>query len=778
LFAIAYVSAIQSRSLACCTLLRRDIVNNLDPNPIRSNAVVAASAPNVAQIEGMELDPKRIWQAIRRRLLIVLLIPALAMVISGLVTALTPRQYQAVATLQIEEKSSRVLSTDDTQPAAVAQDADRFLQTQLGLLNSKALAGQVVDSLGLAKDDRALRRLGMPASAAARLTTQDARRDALVGMVREGLTITLPRDSRIAQIAVKGRDPQLCARIANGYVRTFIYFNLQRRFQDSSYALAFLRDQLARAKQRLEESERAKVAYATQSRLVEAGRPGVGQDSRAGDISTSTREQIVNLTTALSAAQAVRIQAEQQWVSAQHTPLMSLPEVLQSSAIQALMEQKAVAEANYRKERERRKADFPAMQQASAQIRELDAQMAGIGNSIRQGFRSRYDVAAKNEQAIKAQLEQLKSTALDEEGLSIEYNILSREVDTNRTMYDGLLQRYKELSAASGVTANNITAVDAAEIPSNPVSPNLKLNLASAGLLGGLLALSLVFIREKFADKIHTAEDVPLKLGVRCLGALPSLAAGPKLVRALEDPRSALSEATVSVRALLEYLVVSEGCTSIVVTSSHPSESRLAFANGLARDFARTGRRVLLVDADLRKPSLHGMLRRSNHTGLSQVLAGECEPASAVLEGIVPGLDFLAAGPAPANPTELLSSRRVLKLLEDFGEHYGVVVFNTPPAADVADAFLIAGFVDATIVTVDANVTDTEAARTTIDRLAEVGACIAGVVLSRISSGVGVGTYIGLGAPPFPRLLGFRRNAERPAESVERRRARSGRRWA
>jgi polysaccharide biosynthesis transport protein len=732
-------------------------VTIIDPGAVRSTALVAASegaAPLYGALDGMEINPKQIFRAIRRHILIIVLIPAVAMLAGAIITARTPPEYQAVATLQIEDRASKVLSTDDTQPAAQAQDSDRFLQTQIGLLTSKALAGQVVDRLALAADDRALVRLGMPAAAAAGLKTTGARREALVATLRAGLSVTLPRNSRIAQVAFKGRDAELSALIANAYVRNFIIYNLERRFQDSSYARSFLSEQLGQSKERLEASERALVAYATRSRLVESA-PAAG--AAPADIRTSTSANLSDLTTTLSSAEAARIEAEQRWSLAQRTPLMSLPEVLQSSAIQDLVERRAVARAEFEQERERRKPDFPTMQQASAQIEELNAQISGIATSIRDSLQNRYIVAAQNESALRARIEQLKSNKLAEDDLSIEYNILRREVDTNRTMHDGLLQRYKEVSAAAGVTANNITPVDTAELPTIPVSPKLKMNLASAGLLGALIALMVVFIREKFTDRIHTVEDVPTKLGVRHLGVLPRVPSGSTWVRELEDPKSPLSESTASIRAFLDHLVRSPACTSVLVTSSGPGESRLAFANGLARSFAKTGKRVLLIDTDLRAPSLHGTLKLDNIAGLSTILSGEDSPTTAIQLEVRPNLDFLSAGAASHDPAGLLSGPQFHDMLRRFAGQYGVLVLHAPPVDEqLADALLVAGSTSATILMVDADASATEEVKTSILRLRAVGASVTGAVLSRLAT-TSLASYAAAHAPRRLRAIASRR---------------------
>lgn len=696
---------------------------------IDSTAIVPGMVSNEtrpASLEGVELDFQSLWATIYNNLVIIIIVPLIAVVIGATITAFTPRQYQAIATVQIEQQTSKVLSNGDTSATAATADSERFLQTQLGLLNSKALAGQVVDSLGLAKSDDALERLGLPEKQLRGMANQTDRRAALVAVLRSALGVTLPRDSRIAQVTITCRDAELCAKITNAYVSEFIVYNLQQKYQESSYALRFLREQLQDSKNRLQDSERSAVAYARQQRLVDTGAsPGADRD-----IASPTVANLIELNTALAAAQTATIESGQRWNEARSTPVLNQPEVLQSPSVQALIERRALAQVDYQRERQRHKPSYPTMEQAASQIASLDDEINKIGLATRSGLKNRYDVAQRNERQLSAKINDLKSRTLSERDTSIGYNILRREVDTNRTMYDGLLQRYKEVSAASGVTAKNISAVDQAEVPSNPITPKLRMNLLTAGILGLMLALLIVVLREKYFDAIRSPAELQRKLATPLLGVFPRATSKGGPIEALALPRSALSEAAVSIASALVSAMPNGLPGAIAITSSKAGEGKSSFAYGVARAMARSGRRVLLIDADLRRPSLHTLLGFENDKGLSTILSQQMLLAHAIQPTVIDSLSVVLSGPTPANPAELLAGPRLRALLTEAHHHADVMIVDSPPVLQLADALLIGAAVDVCVLLVDAQSANARPARTSLRRLRQGGVNVIGSVLS------------------------------------------------
>lgn len=694
----------------------------------------------------VDIDFRAIWAAIYRNRLLIAVTIVLALILGVVVTLLTTPIYRAETTVQIEQQATKVLNTEDSEPTASTLDAERFLQTQLDIIRSRALATRVAESLNLFANDSFLIAMQVEPSDVliGALDARESKRERVLQVIENNLAVELPRESRIATISFTSPDPVLARRIANSYAENYITSNLKRRFDTSAYTRAFLDEQLVQTKQKLEESEREMIAYARGAQLIDAsaGAGGSGDSSGPRSLTTSS---LVQLNTSYSEARAARVAAQQRWQQASATPLLSLPEVLTNPAIQDLNRKRAELSAEYQQNLQRRKEEFPEMRQAKAQIVELDQEIARLASSIRNSIRDQYQTAVKQEQALSTNVDQLKMATLNEQDRSIRYNILKREVDTNRTLYDGLLQRFKEVSAAAGITTNNISVIDVADTPIKPVSPRMGLNLMIAGLGGIGLALLLAFAREKFDDSIRVPDDVNRKLGLSFLGSIPMLASNDTPMEALSDQRSAFSEAYFALRTMLELSSPTGLPRSILLTSSRQAEGKSTTSFAVARNFAQIGRRVLLIDGDLRKPSLHRTLNVSNaEGGFANLLAQQKKPEEVVRPSGYDNLDFIPCGPLPPSPAELLAGPALSQVLADLTQRYDLVVIDGPPVMGFADSPLLGSAADAVVFVIQANSSHRGEAKTAIKRLISSRARILGTVLTMFDAkGSGYGYYYG-----------------------------------
>lgn len=697
-----------------------------------------------AENSGIDVDIRQIWSTIYRNKYLIALIVALVLVAGIAVTLLSTPVYKADASVQVEQQTAKVLSTEDQEPMMSAQEGDRFLQTQLDILKSRAIAIRVMQSLDLLNSrtfldrmhvkplDRPLGDLSMPAS----------RREQIIQLLLLKETVNLPRNSRVISVSFLSPDPVLAAQIANSFVQNFITSNLQRRFDTSSYSRDFLARQLAEAKRRLEDSERAMIGYARAAHLIDTS-AGSTDGVNMGPRSLTTAD-LVQLNVQLNQAKAQTVDTQQRYQQAMRTPLMSLPEVLSNPAIQQLAQQQALAQAAYDQEKQRHEANYPTMLQSAALIQSLNEQVRMLATSIRNGIRDQYQTALHQQQALAGNVSGLEGATLAEQDRSVQYNILRRETDTNRTMYDGLLQRFKEVSAAAGVTANNISVVDTADTPSKPVSPRPLINLALSLILGTALAAAIVFLREKFYDVIRSPEDIARKLGLPFLNSVPLLPPNVTPAEALASPRSPMSESYAALRTSLE-LVSSTGLSrSVLFTSSRQSEGKSTTAYAVARDFARIGKRVLLVDGDLRKPSLHRQLLLINNAGFASLLARQRTFDQVVQQTDTPNLDFLSCGPLPPNPAELLSGAMLPEQMRQLSEQYDLIIVDGPPVLGLADAVLLATNVEGTVFVVEANGSHNGHAKAAVRRLTTSGVHLLGAVLTKFDARkIGYGDYYG-----------------------------------
>jgi polysaccharide biosynthesis transport protein len=344
----------------------------------------------------------------------------------------------------------------------------------------------------------------------------------------------------------------------------------------------------------------------------------------------------------------------------------------------------------------------------------------------------------------------LKGEVTDVRNRNIQYTILQREVDTNRSLYEGLLQRYKEIGVAGGVGVNNVSIVDKAQVPGRPYTPRLSLNVAFALMLGLMLGGAAAFVREHFDDTFKSPEDVEDNLGLPLLGIIPLVKQLGTPAELVEEQQTALAEAYRSLRTALQFSTADGVPKSLLVTSSRAGEGKSTSALMLAANFARLGMRVLLIDADLRRPSLHESLKIDPTVGLTNVLTGTTVSPEAFRKSEIAGVTVMGSGPLPPNPAELLASPKMLSLLTIAAQEYDLVIIDGPPVAGLADAPMLASMAMGTLLIIDANGTRKGIARAALKRLhlaraQVIGAAVNKLDLASVSYGFGYGYGYGYG---------------------------------
>jgi len=639
----------------------------------------------------------------------------LGIVLAVIATLMATPLYRADVTLQVNPPNVEVMDENKRENAGASADNWDVLSTQVGLLRSRSLAERVAQNLNLAADPDIVGKQGDVA----------ARTRAAAGMIQGGLSVEMPEDGQLIHYSFVSPSPQLAARVANGIADGFIDSGLQRRYDASAYARRFLQQQIAKARGDLEKSERQMVAYAQAQGIIntasnEPGSPG-------GDASSLQGESLISLNKALADATARRVLAEGNYRQAQ---LAGSADAAQNTS--SLRQARATLEAEYQEKRTLMKPDHPDMLSLRSRIDELDRQIAREGGVAAGGrantLLAEYRAAAAAESALQSRVASLKGSVLDLRGRSIQYNILQRDVDTNRALYDALLQRYKEVGVAGGVGASPVSIVDRAEVPGGPFKPNLPFNLLigfALGLLAGVAAaLSLEFLH----DTIKNREDVRSKLDLACLGVVPRQRGKGSVVEDLKDPASAVSEAYSAILAALRFSTEHGAPKSLLITSTQPAEGKSSSAFALAQNYSRRGESVLLIDADLRRPAFRGA---SDRQGLTKLLTNEEPVRGHILETQFENLWLLPCGPTPPNPADLLSTPRFGEILREASEHFDRIVIDGPPLIGLADATLLASVVDNVMMVVEAGKTKTRAAQNAAERIQASGAHIVGVALTK-----------------------------------------------
>lgn len=675
------------------------------------------------------------WRLALKRRVLILGVFFGAIVLGAAMTLLMTPIYTAKATLQIDREAARVFDSEEVTPSESLIQGEEFFQTQYGLLRSRSLAERVIENEGFASSDRSLASIGIVAPSKSGTAAQQAaqRRAAVLEAMQDSLSVAPIRGSRLVAVGYDHPDPAIAARIANSFSENFIQSNLDRKFESSRYAREFLEERIAQTKARLEDAERQLVAYAANQQIINVSETqgGAGESSASQSL---TSANLVALNRSLAEAKAERIGAEERWRSARGSNLMALPEVLQNSTVQRLTEQKALLEAEYQQKSSIYQPGYPEMVRLKAQIDEANGQIQTVANNVRTAIRNQYEIAVNNEQALQRQVTGLTGDVLDLRDRSIQYNILQRELDTTRTLYEGLLQRYKEVGVTGGVTANNISIVDRATPPEKPSKPDLLLNIALAALTGLGLGLGLALILEALDETIATPDDAENKLGVPVLGVVPLLAKGDTTKAALADIRSAFSEAYYSLRTALQFSTPDGAPDSLLVSSARPAEGKSTTAYAVALNLARVGKRVLLVDGDLRNPSMHRVVGIENERGMSNLLSGSADLSSLPQPTAQPNLFFIPCGPLPPNPAELWGGDRVRQFLHEAREDFDHVVIDGPPVLGFADAPLLANAVSGVLFVVEARGTRRGQARGALRRLGVGQAHLLGVVLTKFNA--------------------------------------------
>lgn len=686
------------------------------PGSLAVGGIYPQAAP--AASSGLDLNLGTVWRIVSEWRWLILGVLAVALAGAIIVTLLTTPLYRAKAVLEINPPVVEVLNETSARSGGRGGGDDaRFLATQYGLLESRSLAERVAQDLNLASNPE--------------LVPQEidraTRQKIAASLVQGGFEVKPVPGSRLVDIAFSSASPQLAAQVTNSFADNFINSNLERRYEASSYARDFLQRQIAKVRGDLERSERQLVLYAQRQGIINTA--GGGANGNAGDVNSLQGASLVALNQALAEAQTRRIAAEQRYRQAR--AVGTTAEINESTS--ALRNQRAILESEYQEKLQSFKPDYPDMVRLRSRIEAIGAQISREAGTVAGGrsnsLLADYQSAAAEERSLQARVNQLKGTVMNLRGRSIQYNILQREVDTNRALYDALLQRYKEIGVAGGIGTNLVSIVDRADIPGGPYTPNLLLNLLiglGVGLIVGIgAALALEFIN----DTVKTPDDVRDKLRLTPLGVIPKKLTQESLAEELKDQTSPVSEAYYSLRTSLQFATDHGAPRTLLVSSTRAAEGKSSTTLALAQNFASLGRSVLLIDGDLRKPAF--VTGSDVNEGLSKLLTNTEALRAHVLKTNFENLSLVPCGPLPPNPAELLASPRLKALINEAMDEFDMVIVDGPPVLGLADAPLLGAVCESTLMVIESGKTRTKAAMEAISRLHAADSHIVGAVLTK-----------------------------------------------
>jgi succinoglycan biosynthesis transport protein ExoP len=700
-----------------------------------------------AESEGdLGLYLREYWRIAVKRRWVILSILVTVLSLGMLRTFMQTPLYSATVRLQIDQNAAKVVEGGVT-PTESNYDYD-FLKTQFEILQSRGISERVASNLKLGEDETfggptgfsligSVRALVSPPPEEKKAPTKADKESAAAGIIQGNTQVRPVAGSRLVDISYTDPNPARAQRVANAVADAYIASNLDKRFQANAYAKTFLEDQLKQLKLRLETSEKALLDFAQKEQIVVLS-----------EKSSIAENNLAAANAAFGTLTSERIKNEQLWRQIDTTDAINLPQFLTNAVIDGLRAKRNALVTEYQEKLETFKPGYPAMVQINNKIKETDRQLATEVKAIKDSYKAAFDASARQESEMKERIEVLRNEALDLQKRLIEYNILKREVETNRSLYEGLLQRYKQVDVAAGVTANNVFIVDSAQMPGAPSSPRLSRALLLSVALGLGAGLAAAYVLEQLDDKVRSAEELEQITGLAILGIIPKVAKSEAADEALADPRSPLSEAYRSLCTSLQFSSEKGLPKTIAVTSTSPSEGKSITSLAVARHFATLGQKVLLIDADLRNPSLHTRMGLDNSIGLSNYLTGACEPPETFQRTQIPNLAFMATGPLPPNAADLLGGTRIHSLLSVGLDVFDLIVVDGPPVMGLADAALLASATSATLFVAGAGQAPSGAVRGALKRLQFTRSHVVGAVLTKFdakSAGYGYGHDYGYG---------------------------------
>ncbi len=685
---------------------------------------------------------RRKWTILGFFLLVVLLVSAASFLVKP--------KYEAVARIVFNREGSNPLGFKDSADMP-HDDADYSvsLDTQMQILQSNTLAAQVIRELHLDQSEAFAGKTESPqlatnANASSEVETRKAQ-EGLLRLFNAGLAVSKERNTRVIEIRYKSTDPKLSADIANAVTQAYIEHKFKMRFQSTMQTSNWLTQQLAELATKVEESQQKLVDYQKEHGFVEL-------DDKRNVVTT----RLDDLNRELTVAQADRISKEANYrlTLAENAELTTKAEP--NALIDKLNAQEAALKVQYAEATVQLGLSNPKVQELSNQLKETQSQISSELKKMSDRVRTQYSEAQAREKMIRAAVEEQKQQANRLSESAIEYSLLKRDAESNRQLYEGLLQKLKEAGVSAGMRSSNIEVVDVAEVPARPTEPNIPRNMAMAAVLGMVGGIGLAFVQEKIDRTVRSFHQVQLLSSFPQLGIIPlapgngsqlaagqlSLGTSPRGSVDLvvnSDPMSPMAE---SYRALVNSILLSASVPpkTILLTSAITGDGKTATSINVAIVLAKQGKRVLLVDADFRRPSIDKAMQLTSTEGLSTILR-DCDHRSGMRGGVtsesvmlpapgIPNLFVMPAGPLDAEPSELIGSKAMQDLLQEWHTRFDHIIIDTSPIVLVSDAVRLSVSADSVILVVRWGHTPQEAFARAQELLTQVNAPVMGVVFN------------------------------------------------
>jgi succinoglycan biosynthesis transport protein ExoP len=720
-----------------------------DPKMNGSNGAVEV-IPSPARFTAIDLSPREphlydYLLILRKHQWLILSFLLTVVTIVSIATFRMRPVWVAKSTIEIDRENSNILPFQGTDSYDYMMDLENYIETQSRILTSETLALQTVRNSGLAAHPD-FSGGGPISEAIATGSLANQRKPPEIGAFLGSLSVRRIPNSRLMEVSFESTDPQLAARILNSHLANYIEQNYRSKYDATTQASNWLKDQLDELRVRVEKSENARIEYERQNQIWSVD-----------DKSNITTQRLSDLNKELTDAQTESLKREALYEFAESGDLDGVPQLRDNTVLQEMQKKRGDLAVQYTDAVNQYGPNFPKVQRLQAQMKEVDDQITRERKGIIVQLKNDYREAKQREELLSKALDQQKAdTNLMSEKL-VQYNILKRDAESNKALYDGLLTKLKEAGITKGLQSSNIRIVDPAMVPSTPARPAKARNIALAFLVGLVGGVGLALLREYLDNTVKTPDDVETLARLPSLAVVPAFGDGggtnkrgkflkgasanghDKRIELVAQhlPKSQMSEAFRALRTALLLSRADKPPQVILVTSALPREGKTTAAANLAVTLAQLGDKTVLVDADLRKPGVGRLLNLGSgkYAGLSSYLAGVSTlDLVTVPHPAIPNLAAIPTGPLPPNPADLLSSHKMSDAITELRKTYKFIVIDSPPIMAATDAVILSVQADGVLLVVRSGETPKEAFTRTRDLLTSVNSRLLGVVLNAVDA--------------------------------------------
>ena len=724
--------------------------NKIVPHENGSNGAIELLPAVSARFPAWELSPREphlydYLLILRKHLWLILSFLLAVVTITTIATFRMQPVYVATTRILIDRENANILPFQGNDSYDYMMDLDNYIETQSKILTSETLALHTIHDSGLWARPEFSSPNG-PSEALASGSLANQKRPPELGAFLESLRAKRVPNSRLMDVSFESTDPQLAARTVNAHITTYIEENIRSKFEATTRASTWLGDQLTELKINVQRSEDARIAYERQNQIW-----------TLDDKQNITSQRLSDINKQLTDAQSERMKKESLYEFAKSGNLDAVPQVQSNAALTDLMKKRGDATSQYTEALSQYGPNFPKVQRLQVQLKDLSQAIEKEKQNILDVLESDYKEARQRETLLTQALDQQKAETNQMAVKLVEYNILKREAEANKTLYEGLMTKLKETAIAQGLRSSNIRVVDAAMIPSTPARPAKTRNVVLALLIGLVGGIGLALMREYMDNTVKTPDDVERLARLPSLAVVPQFAGSNGHVKkrgllkssdanghekrielvAEHLPKSQMSEAFRALRTSILLSQAEHPPQVILVTSALPREGKTTAAANLAVTLAQLGDSTVLVDADLRKPGIGRLLNLGSgkHAGLSSYLAGVSSlDLVTVPHPTIPNLAAIPTGPLPPNPADLLSSHKLAEAIAELRTKFKFIVLDSPPIMAATDAVILSVLVDGVLLVVRSGETPKEAFTRTRDLLNSVKCRILGVVLNAVDA--------------------------------------------